>query len=267
MTEAEAIATSDAPRTRASLLADLRALGLSSGDIVIAHCSMSALGWVSGDAQTVIEAILDAIGDNGTLVMTAHSGQLTDPAEWQAPPVPPDWVATIRETMPAYDQARTPTRALGRVPELFWTWPGVVRSGHPHTSFAALGLRAMAICENHALESPTGEQSPLARLYDLDARVLLVGVGFDRCTALHLAELRAHPNAPARSSGAPMMVDGVRRWITFSEPDVGDHYNFLIAGDALIALGAVRAGAVGSAQAIIGPIRAIVDGAVSTWNK
>lgn len=266
MSEADAVAASDSPRTRATLAEHLRALGVAPGHVVIAHCSLSSLGWVNGGAQTVIDALLDVIGETGTLVMPAHSGQLSDPAGWQNPPVPTSWIETIRETMPPYDPARTPTRGLGQVAELFRTWPGVVRSGHPHTSFASLGPRAAEICHNHALASPFGEESPLARLYDLGAWVLLLGVGFDTCTALHLAQIRAQPDAPLGHRGAPMIVDGRPQWVTYSEPDV-DRDGFAPFGvDRLFASGVIRAGHVGSAQSMFVRVDALVDAAMAAWS-
>jgi len=267
MSEEDAIAASDRPRTRASLAADLRTLGVEPGAVVVVHSSLASLGWVNGAAQTVIEALLDTVGEGGTLVMPAQSGHLTDPAEWRAPPAPAEWVAEIRETMPPFDPRLTPTRGMGAIAELFRAWPGVVRSFHPHSSFAAFAPSAGVICAEHPLEDPMGEGSPLARLYDLNATVLLMGVGFESCTALHLAEVRGRRDSGMRRSGAPMMVEGVRRWVTFSEPDFGEHDGFLVAGESLLASGAVRAGSVGSARAIIGPLRSIVDGAVKVWTE
>src|SRR5688572_290367 len=112
MSEADAIARADAPRTRASLARDLAALGITPGAVLVVHSSLGALGWVNGGQQTVIEALLDTIGSVGTLVMPAQSGHLTDPAEWRAPPVPAEWVETIRQTMPPFDPIRTPTRGM-----------------------------------------------------------------------------------------------------------------------------------------------------------
>lgn len=191
MSEADTIASVRQPGTRESIAAALGILGVAEGDTVIVHASLSRLGWVSGGPVAVIQAIEDVLGPDGNLVMPAHSPDLSDPAKWLAPPVPPDWVETIRATMPAFDTVRTPSRGMGRIAELFRTWPGVVRSNHPTCSFAAKGPLAENILARHALDSPLGEQSPLARLYDLDARILLLGVGFDKCTALHLAEQRA----------------------------------------------------------------------------
>ena len=263
-TETEVLAGIDAagraPVTRASLGADLRAIGLTEGATVIVHTSMSRLGWIAGGAQAVIGALLDPIGPRGTLVMPTHSGQLTDPAGWRAPPVPESWWETIREELPPYDPARTPTRSMGAVAESFRAYPGVRRSAHPHVSFAALGPAADSIVGEHPLGSMFGERSPLARLYDVDAQVLLAGVGHGNNTAIHLGEYRANfPGKRTGTEGAPMLVDGERRWVRFEEilPDDGD---FAVLGeDFARETGEERRGALGWGEGRLMRVRAIVD--------
>ena len=176
------IARTPEPRTVKSLSRDLRALGVRPGSTLVVHSSLSAIGWVAGGPTAVILALLDALGPDGTLVMPAHSGDWSDPAEWQNPPVPESWWETIRRERPAWDLGTAPTRNLGRIAELFRTWPGTMRSGDPVVSFAALGPHAGRITDAH-----TTEWSPLERIYELDGDVLLLGVGHDRNTSLHLA--------------------------------------------------------------------------------
>ncbi len=91
VSELSAIETSLAPATVASLCDDLRGLGLAVGDVVLVHTSLSSLGWVCGGAVALVEALRCALGSAGTLVVPTHSSDLSDPAGWQNPPVPPAW--------------------------------------------------------------------------------------------------------------------------------------------------------------------------------
>jgi len=219
MTEHDIVAGSTAPTTVESLAAELRELGVRAGDVVIAHASLSALGWVCGGPVAVIEALVRAVGPDGTLAMPAHSTDLSEPSNWVNPPVPQSWWPRIRAEMPAFDARRTPTRGIGAVAELFRTWPGVLRSDHPTSSIAAFGRQAEVIVLGHPLDDPMGENSPLGRLYALDARVALLGVGHDRNTSLHLAERKAFgPRQVRTMTGSPVTQDGRRRWVEYGEP-------------------------------------------------
>lgn len=257
MSEAETIRSSPEPRTRKTLARDLLHLGLEAGMTVLVHCSLSSLGWVCGGSVTVVQALMDVITPQGTLVMPTHSGDLSDPAKWENPPVPESWWATIRETLPAYDPHTTPTRQMGRIVEVFRTWPGVLRSAHPTTSFAAWGENASFVVANHALGNDMGETSPLARIYDLGGWVLLLGVEYENNSSFHLAEYRM-PNPKPIQQGAPILEDGHRVWKVYDDIYLDDEPFERIGAD-FEASTQVEKGKVGSAQARFFPQRDAVD--------
>ena len=264
MTERDAIArTPDRPATTDSLRQDLSALGIETGSTLLVHSSLSALGWVCGGAVAVIAALDEVLGPSGTLVMPTFTAGLSEPSLWRNPPVPPSWWPVIRETMPPFEPATTPTRAMGAIPECFRTQPGVLRSSHPQFSFAARGPRAQEILANAPLEDGLGDGSPLGRLYDLEASILLLGIGHQRNTSLHLAEIRAaQPDAPLQTNAAPILVDGVRRWFTFEELVFDDECFPDIGRDFSKSTGLVHGGAVGAGKAFMMPMASLVDFAV-----
>ena len=197
---------------------------------VIVHTALSKLGWVNGGAVALIQALMDTLTPEGTLVMPAHSGSLSDPVHWCNPPVPLEWQQTIRDTMPAYEPEITPTSCIGVVPEVFRNFPGVLRSSHPAVSFTAWGKQAAFITSGHELNYPLGDGSPLARLYDLGGYVLLIGVGHDRNTSLHLSENRSGLMT-IEKQGAPVLENGTRVWREFDDID-GDSDDFPPIGEA-----------------------------------
>lgn len=255
--ERATIARTDAPRTRDSLAADLRALGVAPGMALLVHSSLSALGWVSGGPVAVIQALTDVLTPEGTLVMPTFTTGNSDPAAWRHPPAPEDWWPIIRETWPAYDADITPTRMMGRIAELFRQWPGAVRSAHPQASFAAWGRHVRQIVGEHPLEDSLGDASPLARIYALDGSVLLLGVGFGNNTSFHLGEYRAQCR-PWITTGSAVLEDGQRIWKTFRDLDWNDE-PFPEIGAAFEQTGAVICGAVGSATALLFRQRQAVD--------
>lgn len=262
MSEGEAAviaATGEHPVTVDSLARDFAALGLRWGAVVLVHCSLSRLGLVCGGAPAVIAALERAVGATGTLVMPSFTGDLSEPSRWRTPPVPESWWPVIRAELPPFDPAVTPSYNVGAVAECFRSLPGTLRSAHPQMSFAARGPAAARIVAGHGLDDGFGESSPLARLYELDAKVLLLGVGHENNTSLHLAEHRAAwPAKRRREQGSPVLQGGVRTWATFTETDYDDS-DFPALGQAFGATGQVAEGPAGGGIGRLMYQRALVD--------
>ncbi|GAC1433477.1 MAG: BA2930 family N-acetyltransferase [Ktedonobacteraceae bacterium] len=258
MSEEDIIKATPIPRTRASLAHDLHQLGVTAGMTLLMHSSLRSIGWVSGGPIAVVQAVMDVVTSEGTIVVPTHTSGNSDPAKWQHPPVPQAWWSVVYDTMPAFDPGTTPTYGMGKIVEAFRTWPHVLRSNHPTDSFAAWGRHAEYITAHHSLENGLGEGSPLARIYDLDGWVLLLGVGYDSNTSFHLAEYRV-PSATPTTLGAPIMEEGKRVWKQYRDieidsdifPDIGDEFE----QDTRL----VNMGRVGSAETRLFSQRAAVD--------
>ncbi|MFI1988314.1 aminoglycoside N(3)-acetyltransferase [Actinoplanes sp. NPDC020271] len=241
-------------QTRQTIAAALRALGVPRGGVLLVHSSLSSIGWVSGGSVAVVQALLDVLGPDGTLVVPSLTTPNRDPSRWDPPP-PESWWQDIRDSLPGFDPAITPSSNVGVITEQVRTWPGAVRSVHPQTSFAALGPRAAELMAGHRPDCHYGEESPLARLEKAGAWTLLLGVGFCRTTAFHLAEYRI-PGAGTRTYGCAVLdADGERRWIEYQDVSLDDGDFALLGADFERAAGHVIArGLVGTASCRLFPI-------------
>lgn len=198
------------------IISALKEAGAAKGQAIMVHTSLSSLGFVCGGAQVVIEALLECVGEEGTIMMPAQTWKNLDPeagVHWEEPK---EWWQAIRDNWPAYDKDITPTNTMGAVAEMFRKWPGTVRSDHPARSVAAYGKYAEYLTENHDLSNIFGEGSPIGKLYELDGSVLLIGVGYDKNTSLHLADARAeYPGKHYTAESSAVKIDGKRVWKTY----------------------------------------------------
>lgn len=154
----------------------LIALGVRSGGVCFVHSSLSSLGFVEGGAEAVIVAMLDIIGQDGTLVMPAFG--------W----TPRGETDYLDESNPVFDVNSSPSK-LGKITEVFRKWPGVLRSCHPTHSVVALGKNAEFLTRDHHLSTtPFDKHSPYYKLLELNADVLCLGVSVQYITFYHVFE-------------------------------------------------------------------------------
>jgi aminoglycoside 3-N-acetyltransferase len=245
------------PNTFDSLVREFSELGVVAGMTVMVHSSLGRVGWTVGGPVTVIRALLEAVGSDGTLVMPAESPTVSDPRGWSDDRVKLEWHDTIRAHLPVFDPLTTPT-TMGAVPEAFRTFPGTVRSNHPLVSVCANGRLAEEITKRHALSFCEGLGTPFEKLYVLDAFTLLLGVGFDRCTSLHYAESLV-PSRRTTMSRFPMMRNGERVWMEVPDMASDNGIHFPIVGARFANNCVVRAARVGDADAMLFSTRKLVD--------
>jgi aminoglycoside N3'-acetyltransferase len=209
------------PVAGARLVEQLRALGVASGGVLLVHCSFRATGPVEGGPVGLIVALRAALGPRGTLVMPSWTGDDETPFDPATTPASPD---------------------LGILAETFRRLPGVARSRHGF-AFAAQGPAAAAILADPLPLPPHIPASPVGRVHERDGQVLLLGVGHDADTTLHLAELLAGvPYGVAKH--CTVLRDGRPERIAYRE---NDHCGarFALADAWLRAAGLQREGPVG----------------------
>lgn len=242
-------------------------VGVSQGQSIMVHTSLSSLGFVCGGAQVVIEALLESVGEEGTIMMPTQSWKNLDPTtgvHWEEPE---EWWQIIRENWPAYDKKITPTNTMGAVAEMFRNWPGTERSDHPARSVAAWGANAEYLTKEHDLSNIFGEGSPIGKLYELDGYVLLLGVGYDKNTSLHLADVRAeYPGKHNCTEYSAIMENGKRVWKGYDTLFV-DGEDFEQIGEAFEAEHKVFKAELGNGMITLMRQRDVVDFAVNWIEK
>lgn len=247
------------PVTKNEIITALENLGLSKGDNVMVHTSLSQIGYVCGGAQTVIEALTQVIGSEGTIIMPTQSWKNLDPETGVHWDVDKQYWDIIRENWPAYDEKITPTNTMGAVAEMFRSWPGTIRSSHPARSVAAWGKHAAYIAQNHDLCDIFGETSPLAKLYELNGKVLLIGVDYDKNTSIHLADARAkYPGKHNCVEHSAILENGKRVWKAYETLFV-DGEDFIEIGKAFEAENQVAKCNLGNAVLRLMNQRELVD--------
>ncbi|WP_214325437.1 aminoglycoside N(3)-acetyltransferase [Nonomuraea sediminis] len=242
------------------LAEDLQRLGLTEGRIVLLHASLAGMGYIPGGAATVAETILDVLGPSGTLVVSTSTPENSDTSRAHLRKVSglsEQDVLAFRAEMPPF-HIRTSAASTGRIADYVRTRRGSIRSAHPQTSFAATGPHAAHLMAGHPLTSHLGPDSPLGKLYALGASVLLIGVGYGACSALHLAEYLYRPDPPRRVYRCVMQVDGLSQWVTYQDV-VLDDSDFPWIGRELDRHTDVRRGKVARAWARLMPMTLSVD--------
>ncbi|NLG26729.1 MAG: hypothetical protein GX557_02380 [Chloroflexi bacterium] len=157
--------------TRDDLAKGLRALGVGEGDVLFLHSSLSAFGCVEGGAGAAVLALLDVLGVGGTLAVPTFAQYFDEGPEQ------------------VWDRDYTPSR-MGAITERVRTWPDAVRGHNATHPIAAVGVLARDLADRDNVTA-WGFDSPFQRLIELNAWIVLAGVGWNTCTLVHLLEERA----------------------------------------------------------------------------
>lgn len=203
---------------RHRLAHDLRRLGVRPGIDILVNSSFRAIGPVQGGPATVLAALRAVLGPAATIVVPAQtqSNSTTSAAHRHAVAgMTPEQIAAYQRGFAPFDPELTPSEGMGAVAEYLRRRPDSSRSGHPTSSFAALGPDAARLTARHPLHSHLGPESPLGALAEAGAQVLLLGVGFAKCTAFHLAEYHVRPQDRIYCSKLSEPGEPTGRWVAY----------------------------------------------------
>lgn len=238
--------------TKHDLFTSLRGLGVAAGQTVMVHSSMNAVGNVMGGPNTVMQALLEAVSPEGTIMMYLGWEDIPD----FVPELPDAQRQLIYAHHPPFDPltARA-VRDYGILVEVLRTWPGSQRSLNPEASMGAVGNKAAWLVQDHPLNFGYGVGSPLAKLVESGGQVLMLGAPLDTITLLHYAEnsARFSPKRTVHYS-CPIMRDGETVWVEVDDYDTGEthaDYEFEQIARDYLASGKGRMAVVGSAPSYL----------------
>lgn len=154
--------------TQDNILRGLEELGIRLGEIVYVHSTLSAFGRVDGGADAVIDALLGAVGPEGTVAMPTFT-----------------WQRNHAEPVVVFDVANDPSE-VGRITEVFRQRPEATRNEHVCHSTAAIGPATEVIMGGNV--HPFAYDASLYKCYELDSWYVFLGCGFSSGTALHTVE-------------------------------------------------------------------------------
>lgn len=173
----------------------MRDLGVASGDVVMVHASLRAIGPVEGRAAGLLDALDAVVGSDGTLLMTLGAADdwawVNDRPESERP-------ALLADAAP-FDYLRTPADPdVGTLAEAFRQRLGTVVNDHPDARFGARGRLAMQLLVDTPWNDYHGPGSTLERFVHFGGKVLRLGASLDTVTVLHYAEYLAPVGAKRR---------------------------------------------------------------------
>lgn len=218
--------------TYSTLKSDLERFPVRQGGVLMLHASIRALGPVRGGVNVVIQALLDSLGPEGTLVAYVDFEPFFDDGE--------------EDEIPVFDKRIAhAARDHGVLHETLRNWPGALRSDHPDAGVVAVGAQAAWITNDHPFQYGYGEGSPFEKFVQTNGQVLMLGAPLDTITLLHYAEHKAQiPDKQIHRYRRRMPGPTGPVWVDFEEFDTGDPVNENLPSNCfeLIALDYLGAG-------------------------
>ncbi len=155
--------TRDATGPKSELVRQLRDLGVRSGDMVMPHVSLRAVGPLADGPQTLVDALIEAVGPHreySRLRLVARFAPMN--RRWvmmrRPPPSPKAGLRSTPDHAPAYP-------GFGAINEFIRTYPGCRRSAHPDASMAAIGPDAAWLVAPHEMGAAYGPPARRSRVF------------------------------------------------------------------------------------------------------
>ncbi len=238
--------------TKNQIINNLKQIGLQKDDILMLHASCKSVGNIVGGPDKIIEAILEVIGENGTLMMYIS----WDQSPYNLKQMSTNEQQIILEHLPAFEVGKARAmKSWSILTEYLRTWPNSKQSKHPEASMVAVGKKAEWLTENHPYQYGYGEGSPLEKLCKANGKVLMLGTPLEKMTVLHYAEhITNCSNKKIVKYKLPIIKNNEKEWIDIEEFDTngafdwqGEDYFKLIVAEYL-SLGKGSSAQIGSAS-------------------
>jgi aminoglycoside 3-N-acetyltransferase len=194
--------------TKKDIVGALKAAGIKKGDIIMVHSSLSAFGHVEGGAEAVVDALIEAVGKKGTVIV---------------PTLTKTYVEGGASGL-AFNPKTTPSR-VGIITETLRQRPGSVRSLHPTHSVTALGPMAKELMEGHWPGTTFSITGPYGRYVKAGAKLVFLGVPTTCNTTLHAVEEWLGLPYMAESQAVLEKADGGREVVKVTQAPL-DHRDF-----------------------------------------
>ncbi len=240
-------------------------MGIRKGMLVYVQSSLRPFGWVVGGAQTILDALMETVTYDGTIVMPAFTKNLSDPSMYKAGTVPRDCWEEIRESALPFNKRLSAAANMGEVTAQFMRNEAVLRSSHPAYSFLAWGKYAKLIVEKHPLHFGLSKDSPLSKIVDLNGFVLMAGMNYDKCELFHLAQY-SNKACPIRVMTYPVEKAGNVHWIKMLDKEFSDA-SYKQIGKLMEERGVVKSLEIGNTVCRLFSSREALNSAVAYLNQ
>jgi aminoglycoside 3-N-acetyltransferase len=214
--------------------------------MIMVHSSLRAIGPIRGGVNVILEALLNLLGPQGTLLAYVDFEPFYEDVE--------------SEEVPVFDKRIAhAARDHGVLHETLRNWPGALRSDHPDAGVVAVGAKAAWLTHNHPFQYGYGEGSPFEKFAHSNGQVLMLGAPLDTITLLHYAEHKAQiPDKRILRYRRRMPAPASWQWIEFEEFDTSEPVNDLLPQNCFeliaqdyLAQGRGRSGLVGEAPSYL----------------